>query len=387
LAAALAAATREAAAVGLTAVVEAAALLAVVEAGLVVAELLDLLNPVLDLVAVEATLGTAGALVAPAAGLLVASLLVVAVVVLATAGLGLALDVELALDGCLDTVGVGLALVAGGRGAAEEVGRFGGSDLVSAVLLSVGLGLDGMVLGTVDLGAGLAGPFSVGFVAKGFLSATLVVCVEGFVGRLVASDTFSPGLVPRLAAPTVEEVGLEPADLGADVAAGLVGPVLAEAPDVEEVGLEPAALEAVAVGFVAPALAVAPTTGFGVVLLTWDRPALLVDGVLPLVLVGLDLAEPGAVLAPVVGPLGVAVFDLVEFSGVGGSTAILGFSGVGSVVVILGTVTASDLTSGSGSADFSFSSNTSDSMVSSFLSGAVNAFSGVLALVGVAGVI
>jgi len=386
LAAALAAATREAAAVGLTAVVEAAALLAVVEAGLVVAELLDLLNPVLDLVAVEATLGTAGALVAPAAGLLVASLLVVAVVVLATAGLGLALDVELALDGCLDTVGVGLALVAGGRGAAEEVGRFGGSDLVSAVLLSVGLGLDGMVLGTVDLGAGLAGPFSVGFVAKGFLSATLVVCVEGFVGRLVASDTFSPGLVPRLAAPTVEEVGLEPADLGAEEVAGLVGPVLADAP-VEEVGLEPAALEAVAVGFAAPTLALAPTAGFGVVLLTWDGPALLVDGVLPLVLVGLDLAEPGAVLAPVVGPLGVAVFDLVEFSGVGGSTAILGFSGVGSVVVILGTVTASDLTSGSGSADFSFSSNTSDSMVSSFLSGAVNAFSGVLALVGVAGVI
>merc|ERR1719318_2293738 len=243
------------------------------------------------------------------------------------------------------------------------------------VLGTVDLGLDGMVLGTVDLGAGLAVPFSVGFVARGFLSATLVVCVEGFVGRLVASDTFSPGLVPRLAAPTVEEVGLEPADLGTDVAAGLVGPVLAEAPDVEEVGLEPAALEAVAVDFVAPALAVAPTAGFGVVLLTWDGPALLVDGVLLVDLVGLDLAEPGAVLAPVVGPLGVAVFDLVEFSGVGGSTAMLG------------SVTASGLVSGSGSAVFSFSSNTSDSMVTSFLSGAVNAFSGVLALVGVAGVI
>lgn len=154
--------------------VEAAALLAGVEEGLVVAELLDLLNPVLDLVAVEATFGAAGALVAPGTGLLLASLLVVAVVVLATAGLGRALDVELALDGCLDTVGVGRALVAGGRGAVEEVGRFGGSDLVSAILLSVGLGLDGIVLGTVDLGAGLAGPFSVGLVARGFLSATFV---------------------------------------------------------------------------------------------------------------------------------------------------------------------------------------------------------------------
>lgn len=386
MAAALAAATREAAAVGLTAVVEAAALLAVVKEGLVVAELLDLLKPVPDLVAVGVTLGAAGVLVAPGVGLLVASLLVDAVVVFATAGLGLALEVELALDGCLDTVGVGLALVAGGRGAVE-VGRFGGSDLVSPVLLSVGLGLDGMVLGTVDLGAGFAGPFSVGFVARGFLSATFVVCVEGFVGRLVASDTLSAGLVPRLAAPTVEDVGLEPADFGAEVVAGLVGPVLAEAPVVEEVGLEPAALDAVVVGFAAPALAVAATAGLGVVLLTWDGPALLVEGVLPPGLVGLALTEPGAVLAAVVGPLGVAVFDLVEFSGVGGSTAILGFSGVGSVVVMLGTGTASGLATGSGSAELSFSSNTSDSMVSSFSSGAVNVFSGVLALVGVAGVI
>lgn len=365
--------------------VEAAALLAVVEEGLVVAELLDLLNPVLDLVAVEATFGAAGALVAPGIGLVLASLLVVAVVVLATAGLGRALDVELALDGCLDTVGVGRALVAGGRGAVEEVGRFGGSDLVSDILLSAGLGLDGMVLGTVDLGAGLAGPFSVGLVARGFLSATFVFCVEGFVGRLVASDTFSAGLVPRLAAPAVAEVGLEPADLGTEVVAGLGGPVLAEAPVVEEVGLEPAALEAVAAGFAATALSVTPTAGLGVELLAWEGPALLVAGVLALDLVGLALAEPGAVLAVIVGPLGVVVLDLVEFSGVGGSTAMLGFSGVGSVLVMLGTVTESVLDSGSGV--FSFSSNTSDSMISSFLSGDVNAFSGVLALVGVAGVI
>ena len=39
--------------------------------------------------------------------------------------MGRALNVELAFDVCLDTVGVGLGLVAGGRGAVEEVGRFG----------------------------------------------------------------------------------------------------------------------------------------------------------------------------------------------------------------------------------------------------------------------
>ena len=57
-------------------------------------------------------------------------------------GFGRALDVELAFDACLDTVGVGLGLVAGDRGAVEEVGRFG-SDLVCKVLVSVGLCLDG----------------------------------------------------------------------------------------------------------------------------------------------------------------------------------------------------------------------------------------------------
>ena len=110
MAAALAAATRDAAAVGFTAVVEAAALLAVVDdEGLVVAELLDLLSPVPVLVGAVDALGAA-----PGAGLLAATLLVVAVVVLDTAGLGLALEVELALDGCLDTCSA-TELVAGGR--------------------------------------------------------------------------------------------------------------------------------------------------------------------------------------------------------------------------------------------------------------------------------
>jgi len=123
LVAARAAATLAAAADGLTAVVEEVALLAVDDIGLVVAELL---NPELDLDDVVAGFG-AGVLVTPVAddGLLVAALLVVAEEAFDTPGLGRALDVELAFDACLDTVGVGLGLVAGDRGAVEEVGRFG----------------------------------------------------------------------------------------------------------------------------------------------------------------------------------------------------------------------------------------------------------------------
>ena len=141
LAAARAAATLAAAADGLTAVVEEVALLAVDDIGLVVVELL---NPELDLDDVVAGFDGAGVLVTPVAddGLLVAALLVVADEAFDTAGLGRALDVELAFDACLDTVGVGLGLVAGGRGSVEEVGRFG-SDLVCKVLVSVGLCLDG----------------------------------------------------------------------------------------------------------------------------------------------------------------------------------------------------------------------------------------------------
>ena len=127
MAAVRAAATLAAAADGLTAVVEEVALLAVDDIGLVVAELLDMLNPELDLDDVVAGFDGAGVLVTPVAddGLLVAALLVVADEAFDTAGLGRALDVELAFDACLDTVGVGLGLVAGGRGAVEEVGRFG----------------------------------------------------------------------------------------------------------------------------------------------------------------------------------------------------------------------------------------------------------------------
>ena len=148
LAAARAAATLAAAADGLTAVVEEVALLAADDVGLVVAELLDLLNPELDLDDVDAGFDGAGVLEIPVAddGLLAAALLVVADEGFDTPGLGRALDVELAFDACLDTVGVGLGLVAGGRGAVEEVGRFG-SGLVSKVLVSVGFGLDGLVLG------------------------------------------------------------------------------------------------------------------------------------------------------------------------------------------------------------------------------------------------
>ena len=96
------------------------------DVGLVVAELLDLLNPELDLDDVDAGFDGAGVLVTPADdGLLAATLLVVADEAFDTPGLGRALDVELAFDACLDTVGIGLGLVAGDRGAVEEVGRFG----------------------------------------------------------------------------------------------------------------------------------------------------------------------------------------------------------------------------------------------------------------------
>ena len=183
LAAALALATLSAAADGFTAE-EVAALLAVAD-GLVVAELLDLLKPV-DLVVVEDVgLGVAAALAVPATGLFVVeATLFVVEVVLGTEGLGLALEEELALDGCLDTVGllVALDLVAGGRGVADEVGRFGGSVLVSA-----GLGLDGMVLGTAGFAVGLVGPFSAGLAASGFLSVPRAVVFKGLVGRLAAS--------------------------------------------------------------------------------------------------------------------------------------------------------------------------------------------------------
>lgn len=187
LAAALAAATLAAAADGLTAVVEVTALLAVDDAGLFVAELLDLLIPELAFEDVEA--GLDGVLTGPLVVvdcLLVEGLLLVVADddVFATPGRGgRALEVELALDGCLDTVGVGLGLVTGGRTVVEEVGRFG-STLVSGALFSVGLGLDGLVLGTGGLVDGFVVPFSVGLVASGFLSAALDTCTAGLVGRL-----------------------------------------------------------------------------------------------------------------------------------------------------------------------------------------------------------
>lgn len=266
MAAALAAATLAAAADGFTAVVELAALLAVDDEGRVVAELLDLLNPELDLDEVEdGGLLVAGVLAGPLPGFVDASLLVVAVVdAFVTAGLGLALEVELALEGCLDTVvvGVGRGLAAAGRGAVDDVGRFG-SVLVSAATLATGFGLvDGLGLGRGVLAGGLATPFSVGLVARGFLSPTLAACCGCFTVRFSPSVGFSVvGLVGLAAAPTVEELGLvDPADLVA------VEPV-------ELVGLLGATL---AVGLVVSAFPAVPApAGFVVVLLAVLGPTLL----------------------------------------------------------------------------------------------------------------
>jgi len=247
LAAARAAATLAAAADGLTAVVEEVALLAVDDVGLVVAELLDLLNPELDLDDVDAGFDGAGVLITPVAddGLLPTALLVVADEGLDTPGLGRALDVELAFDACLDTVGVGLGLVAGGRGAVEEVGRFG-SGLVSKVLVSVGLGLDGLVLGAGGFVDGFVAPFSVDLTTSGFLSATF-----GLAGRLVGSG-LSAGFTVRPDAPTVDDVGRDPDDLGGADVEGFAGPVLDCA--VTDDDFVPATLVVDVIGFETPGL-------------------------------------------------------------------------------------------------------------------------------------
>jgi len=252
LAAARAAATLAAAADGLTDVVEEVTLLAVDDVGLVVAELLDLLNPELDLDDVDAGFDGAGVLEIPVAddGLLAAALLVVADEGFDTPGLGRALDVELAFDACLDTVGVGLGLVAGGRGAVEEVGRFG-SGLVSKVLISVGLGLDGLVLGAGGFVDGFVAPFSVDFTTSGFLSATFDTWVVGLAGRLVGSG-LSAGLAVRPDAPTVDDVGRDPDDLGGADVEGFTGPVLDGA--VTDDDFAPATLEVDVVGFETPVL-------------------------------------------------------------------------------------------------------------------------------------
>jgi len=331
LAAARAAATLAAAAEGLTAVVEEAALLAVDDVGLVVAELLDLLSPELDLDDVEAGFDGAGVLDIPVAkdGLFETTLLVVADEGLATPGLGLALDVELAFDGCLDTVGVGLGLVAGGREAVEEVGRFG-STLVSTVLVSVGLGLDGLVRGAGGFVDGFVAPFSVDFAASGFLSATLDTCGVGLAGRLVGSG-LSAGLAVRPEAPTVDDVGRDPANLGAVDVKGFAGPVLEGA--VTDDDLVPATLEVDVVGFEAPVLEAGALTDLLVEL--FAGLALLVDPWgLPEGLFGLVLEDPGGLE----GSLTFESFGSVFTSGVAGSIVILGFTGVGSVVITAGGI-------------------------------------------------
>jgi len=327
LAAARAAATLAAAAEGLTAVVDAAALLAVDDVGLVVAELLDLLSPELDFDDEEAGFGGGWVLDVPVAedGLFVTTLLVVADKGLATPGLGLALDVELAFDGCLDTVGVGLGLVAGGRGAVEEVGRLG-STLVSWVLVSVGLG--GLVCGAGGFVDAFNAPFFVDFAVSGFLSATLNTCGVGLAGRLVGSG-LSAGLAVRAEAPTVDDASREPANLGAVEGNGFNGPVLEGA--VTDDDLLPAALEVDVVGFEAPVLETGALADLLVEL--FAGLALLVDPWgLPEGLFGLVLEDPGGL----VGSLTSISFGSDLVSGVAGSMVILGLTGDGSVVTMVG---------------------------------------------------
>lgn len=282
---------------------------------------------------VEAGFGGAGVLDIPVAedGLLETTLLVVADEGLATPGLGLALDVELAFDGCLDTVGVGLGLVAGGRGAVEEVGRFG-STLVSWVLVSVGLGLDGLVRGAGGFVDGFDTPFSVDFAVSGFLSATFDTCGAGLAGRLVGSD-LSAGLAVRPEVPTVDDVGRDPANLVAVDDDGFGGPVLGGA--ITDDNLVPVALEVDVVGLEGPVLEAGALTDLLVELLT--GLALLEDPWgLPEGLFGFVLEDP----EDLAGSLTLVSVGSDLISGVAGSMVILGFTGVGSVVIMVGGIWA-----------------------------------------------
>lgn len=81
----------------------------------------------------------------------------------------------------------------------------------------------------------------------------------------------------RPEAPTVDELGLGPVDLGTVLVVELLGPVLEvfEVTPTEE-GFGPVAFAAGTVDFVAPVLEIGGV-GLEVVLLTWLGPALLVE--------------------------------------------------------------------------------------------------------------
>ena len=227
MAAALAAATLSAAAVGLTAVEDVAALV----------ELADVVlfspGPLLVLVAVaEASLledvvclneedevRVLVSLEAAGVGFLASSPALAAVVgllgleaappclVTLDAGFGLLLEAELALEVCLDTPGVAEAVLLVGR--VEEVGRRGG--ILS--LVSV-LGLERSVLGTAGFLVAESGLEGIGFLSKGLVAPVLGVCLETPVD--VAEDVLEPDLLD-LASSTAFTAGFVLPATAADV--------------------------------------------------------------------------------------------------------------------------------------------------------------------------
>ena len=98
---------------------------------------------------------------------------------------------------------------------------------------------------------GLVAPFSVDFTTSGFLSPLLDTWVAGLAGRFIGSG-LSAGLTERPDAPTLDDVGRDPDDLGGADDEGLAGPVLNGA--VTDDDFVPAILEVDVVGFETPVL-------------------------------------------------------------------------------------------------------------------------------------
>ena len=238
MAAALAAATLSAAAVGLTAVEDVAALVTVAEVVLFSpGPLLVLVGPLEDVVCLNEDEEVRLLVNLDAAGLpfLASSPVFAAVAVLLgleavtpgldtlEAGRGLLLEAELALEVCLETPGVAETVLFDGR--VEEAGRRAG--ILS--LVSV-LGLLRSVLGTAGFLEAESGFEGMGFLSKGLAPTDFGVCLLTPVE--VAEDVLEPDLVdlasstaltPGLGLPAAEaEVGLVDVILLATVDAGLV---------------------------------------------------------------------------------------------------------------------------------------------------------------------
>lgn len=179
---------------------------------------------------------------------------------------------------------------------------------------------------------GLVAPFSVDFTTSGFLSPLFDTWVAGLAGRFIGSG-LSAGLTERPDAPTLDDVGRDPDDLGGADDEGFAGPVLDGA--VTDDDFVPAILEVDVVGFETPVLETGALTDLLVVPFA-GLALLVVPRGLPEGLFGLGLEDPGGLADS----LTFESFGSVLISGVAGSMVILGFTGVGSVVFMVGGIGA-----------------------------------------------